>query len=106
MLASVSKENMMVKPESKPEAIAAQQVVKVYPNPFQSTIQVSFALAERSKVHLMLVDMLGRVQQEEHLSLQEGSHTLSIGNSHLVAGTYIIKLVYGTEKHQSIIIKQ
>jgi hypothetical protein len=54
----------------------------------------------------MLVDMLGRVQQEEHLSLQEGSHTLSIGNSHLAAGTYIIKLVYGAQSYQSIIIKQ
>ncbi|MBZ0263486.1 S8 family serine peptidase, partial [bacterium] len=64
-----------------------------YPNPFNATTQINFALPQRSNVTLTLYDLLGReVQTLVNTTLQAGYHTHSLDANSLVSGVYFIRL--------------
>ena len=63
-----------------------------YPNPFNPSTTISFALPELSKVSLKVYDTAGRLVDEIVSSnLKAGNHTVNFNGSKLASGLYIYK---------------
>jgi serine protease AprX len=72
--------------------------VVVSPNPFEARANVSFTLAEASDVRLAVYDVLGReVAVLVDGQVEAGAHTAVFDASSLAAGTYVYRLVAGTQ---------
>jgi hypothetical protein len=64
-----------------------------YPNPFNPTTTIEFSLPARSNVHLVLVDMLGRIVREIATGeYAAGTHRVTLDASGLASGVYFYKL--------------
>ncbi len=64
-----------------------------YPNPFNPSTEIQFALPEASKVSLVVYDMTGRVVAELlDGSLEIGIHSVTWNASNLPSGTYVYRL--------------
>ncbi|MDP8240235.1 MAG: T9SS type A sorting domain-containing protein [Candidatus Hatepunaea meridiana] len=67
-------------------------ISSVYPNPFNSQMQVSYSLPEAGNISLNVYDLTGRLVMllfnDRH---QAGLHTVSLDGSHLVSGIYLIR---------------
>ncbi|MBT3231438.1 MAG: T9SS type A sorting domain-containing protein [Calditrichaeota bacterium] len=68
-------------------------IVSAYPNPFNSTTQISFRLTESGKIDLALFDLSGR-QVLDLITGQykAGLHTVTLDGSSLSSGFYLAKL--------------
>lgn len=71
-----------------------------YPNPFNPRTTIEFSLAERSKVSLVVYDMLGQKVTEliSNSEFDAGNYKLSFDASNLSSGTYIYSLITGDKK--------
>jgi len=68
-------------------------VLENYPNPFNPTTQIRFALPEQSQVSLVVYDMLGReVANLVNDLLPAGEQTVRFDASNLANGVYIYRL--------------
>lgn len=80
-------------------------ILKAYPNPVQSKLNVEFELTNAADVQLLVVDMLGRVVEElNYADLKTGNVKLEINASNYNTGSYLA--VISTDKgktHQSAI---
>lgn len=75
--------------------------IGVYPNPFNSTAIVYFALENQSAVSLDLFDCLGRqVKTLYSGNLDHGHYRISINGNELAAGIYLLKLT--TDSRSSV----
>ncbi|MEZ4699160.1 MAG: T9SS type A sorting domain-containing protein [Rhodothermales bacterium] len=64
-----------------------------YPNPFNPTTTITFALSEQAQVRLTVYDMLGREVERLVDSIQEaGSHEVTFNAGDLPGGTYLYRL--------------
>ncbi|MDP4198531.1 MAG: T9SS type A sorting domain-containing protein [Bacteroidota bacterium] len=78
-----------VVPDAPPEMLA----LTAYPNPFSGQTEVSFTLPGREHVELVLIDVMGRVQQTVATGTMEaGNHSISLNGSALPTGTYYLRL--------------
>jgi hypothetical protein len=78
-----------------PKFSAADNTLKVYPNPVSSNARISFNLSSASKnANIELIDMTGRVVENIYRgSLDQGEQTISWDlKSKYNAGTYLVKL--------------
>lgn len=70
-----------------------------YPNPFESSTTIRFALPEPSHVTLRVIDVLGReVRMLVDGVLRAGDHEVVFDASGLVSGTYVYELETGGRK--------
>jgi hypothetical protein len=68
-----------------------------YPNPFNPTTSITFALPQNSDVRLEVYDMTGRRVAMLVNSMQPaGRHTITFDASHLASGTYLYRLRAGS----------
>jgi hypothetical protein len=76
---------------------AAENKLKVQPNPFNDQVMISYKISKASNVRVYAYDLSGRMVFSTTLGNQQAgeyNQRLSLGN--LNTGTYIIKLDYGT----------
>lgn len=67
-----------------------------YPNPFNPSTTIEFALAERSDITLKIYDLFGReIAILASGSYAEGKYTVPFDGGNLSSGVYIYKLSYG-----------
>lgn len=67
-----------------------------YPNPFNPTTQIRFAVPTASDVSLVVYDIMGRqVQQLVEGTMAAGWHNVSFEARHLESGTYLYRLTTG-----------
>jgi hypothetical protein len=64
-----------------------------YPNPFNPVTIIQFSLPERSNVHLVLYDILGReVKEIANGEYEPGYHKVMLDASNLASGVYFYAL--------------
>lgn len=80
-------------PESLPKVFALYQN---YPNPFNPTTTISYDIPERSRVTLVVYDILGRrIQTLVDGEKQAGHHEVIFDASRLPSGIYLYRLQAG-----------
>lgn len=79
--------------------------VKAYPNPFQSSTTIKYALSEQSTVYIDIYDMLG--QHIAHLydgEQYKGAHEVRWNTS--VKGMYLCRITYNNQTETIILVKE
>jgi hypothetical protein len=75
---------------------AAENSLKVQPNPFTNKVNISYKIGKTSPVHAMVYDLSGRMIFSTSFGTQQaGEYTRALNLESLTSGTYIIKLDYG-----------
>ncbi|MCB2200702.1 T9SS type A sorting domain-containing protein [bacterium] len=88
-------EGMIVLPTSAPEPVHPVEfkLDPVYPNPFNPSTRISFALGSRQAVRLTVYDVLGReVAVLLDRPMKAGEHTVAFSGTDLPSGMYFCKL--------------
>ncbi|MBT7790777.1 MAG: T9SS type A sorting domain-containing protein, partial [Calditrichaeota bacterium] len=68
-------------------------IVDAFPNPFNSTMSITYNLLEESRVSIALFDLAGRQIKDLTASIaQAGQHTISLEGAGLSSGVYVIQL--------------
>ncbi|MDF2437603.1 MAG: hypothetical protein K0Q95_1979 [Bacteroidota bacterium] len=77
------------------EDIASSTEFNIYPNPIDESTVVAFTLANKEKMDVSVVDMLGReVSKVFSGELNEGEHQFAVGEqSKLISGMYFVRVV-------------
>lgn len=76
---------------------AAENRLKVQPNPFSNKVNISYKIGKTAAVHAMVYDLSGRMIFSTSFGTQQpGEYTQALNLESLTSGTYIIKLMYGT----------
>ncbi|HHG85069.1 MAG TPA: T9SS type A sorting domain-containing protein, partial [Bacteroidetes bacterium] len=69
------------------------EIIAVYPNPFEATINVDVLLPQAAELGIEVVNLMGqKMGFLQKFNLSAGQHTLSLDLSKLAAGTYIGKM--------------
>ncbi len=80
-------------PEQQAPAIPSQISLSSYPNPFNSTVTIKYALPQASRVSLSIFDIRGRlVETLRDNFTPSGSHTQSWSPTDLASGVYFVRL--------------
>jgi len=80
----------------------------LYPNPLQSSGQISFTLPEAAEIGLRIYDSLGRLVQTMHEgAMTSGRHTLAFHAGRLASGVYVCQLEtpMGTQTQRFVVVK-
>ncbi len=76
---------------------AAENRLKVQPNPFTNSVYIAYKIAKTAPVHAMVYDLSGRMIFSTSFGTQQpGEYIQSLNLGSLTSGTYIIKLDYGS----------
>ena len=76
---------------------AAENRLKVQPNPFTNNVNISYKIGKTAAVYAMVYDLSGRIIYSTSFGTQQpGEYTQTLNLESLTSGTYIIKLMYGT----------
>ena len=88
------------------ELYAGNLDLKVYPNPFNSDIYVSFNLNKESKVTIELYNLMGtKVMRTDTQLLEHGSHTIHQNVEELPTGVYFITVKINDKVYQQKLVK-
>lgn len=83
------------------------EAMKVFPNPFASSLQFSFTLQAGQVVNLQLLDITGRSIYQSKQEWPEGTHTLEVHLPHLPDGTMLFyQLELDEERYAGKVLKQ
>jgi len=86
--------------------INAEELFKVYPNPFVDEVHFNFLLKSQSKVKLRIMDMSGRlIQSLLNELLPAGSHQLGWRTNSLRNGVYLVTYEIEDRKISRLLIK-
>ncbi|MCF8228485.1 MAG: T9SS type A sorting domain-containing protein [Bacteroidales bacterium] len=81
---------------SIPESVGYNNNVRVYPNPFAYTTNISFSLTQREDVTIEIYNLLGqKVFSTGKISYGIGEHNKVINPDNLDKGVYFVQLVIG-----------
>ena len=71
--------------------------IKVYPNPANSLLVVSYSLLEKTKIDISICDVTGRkvdiIENGELRIENEGEHTINFNTEGLKSGVYFVRLI-------------
>ena len=87
------------------QVLSKPQEFKVFPNPFSNTFNISFGQDKRFKTTLQIFSLAGELLFEKLWELDPGSYIKVLDVSHLMAGSYILKLNTGTMIKTTLVIK-
>ncbi len=74
-------------------------VSQAYPNPFNSTTQISVSLTSQAKLSLTLHDLSGRMIETIHTGIRAaGAHEFSISADGMPSGLYLLKVNSGAQQ--------
>lgn len=69
-------------------------ITKVYPNPFTDYFNIEMVSLNAQKLHAQLIDLTGRIIQQESYTIEQGEHTLSLKlPANLASGLYMLQLM-------------
>ncbi len=83
-----------------------KKAYRIFPNPTDGFLYVDLTLNQPSNVDYMLFSADGRLCKRVHRNKPDGVHREEIDCTQLPSGTYLLKLVYGTETASELIIKK
>ena len=80
------------------ETVTTYTLEAAYPNPFNPSVAVPFAVREAAHVEIELYDVLGRrVAVLANSLFDAGRHTIRFDGSNLASGIYVLRAVMGPE---------
>ncbi len=82
----------------KGEDIIETEIVRVYPSPAYTEINIMVNAAKTEKTVLVITDLAGRITMQIPMALRVGVNLFNINTSTLNAGSYIIKSIPTTGK--------
>lgn len=92
------------------KALSAQEenFIKLYPNPFQDDLIISYTLNSSSFVKVLFNDFYGNnaMQIEPGKTQDKGDYTYYYNTTSLQKGTYIVSVITDDKKYTRIIIKK
>jgi Secretion system C-terminal sorting domain len=88
----------------KGEKVAIITIVGIAPNPVQNNLVASISSPTKNLVNLQVVDMMGRILQQQQVTIQEGTNAIPVNVSTLGSGMYFLKAIYA-ESNQTNTIK-
>lgn len=80
--------------------------VSVYPNPVVSSSSVDINLDEAGKINIMLIDAAGKLVRAAVIEGVKGVNTYPLNMNTLASGTYMIKVITGSEVKTVSIVKK
>jgi hypothetical protein len=86
--------------------VAAQEGLKVYPNPANDQIGITAVLTNNEKHQLTVVDVMGRVVFKQTLTNQAGLFQFNLDIANLNSGVYMIEMNSATSSYSTKFIKQ
>lgn len=96
---------LLTKKDGNPLQI--QNDLSVYPNPFTNNIIVDFQLKEKGNVQTQILTIDGKLVYSSPVeNLEAGYFQLPIDSRNIKAGSYVLKLMFGTESKSIKIVKQ
>jgi len=92
------------------DALASQEesFIKLYPNPFQSDLVISYTLENKSFVEVKINDLYGNMNAiiEKGKEQNAGKHSYFFNGDILEKGVYIVSVFVDTKKKTKIIVKK
>ena len=83
---------------------ASGNSIVVSPNPFTNKFTIQYQSPINEKIQLQLLDMNGRVIQQQQYQVRAGVNQLYVAADQLATGTYVVKVIAnGTVVNQKII---
>ena len=80
------------------ETVTTYALDAAYPNPFNPSVTVPFAVPEAAHVEIVLYDVLGRrVAVLANSLFDTGRHTIRFNGSALASGVYLLRAVMEAE---------
>jgi hypothetical protein len=68
-------------------------IVDLFPNPARTEMNVVITTAKQDDVNLIIMDINGKIIQQQQSRITKGSNTVSVNVSKLMKGTYLVKVV-------------
>lgn len=91
---------------STPTAKNLVELSEIYPNPSQTVSYINVTLAKTANVNIRLQDMLGQVVSSQDMTLQAGSHKLTVDANNQKAGVYFYIVKTGdTSVTKKLVVK-
>ncbi|WP_298371316.1 T9SS type A sorting domain-containing protein [uncultured Lutibacter sp.] len=75
----------------------------IYPNPFESSINITFNENLKEQLSIFIFDMLGRVVYQNN---REASQKININLSNLASAQYILNITSGNKKFKANLVKR
>ncbi len=66
--------------------------LSIFPNPVKETLYVQLSAAKTEQVSIQIVDMKGRIVQQQEMKVSLGNSSLSFDASKLAKGTYVLQV--------------
>jgi hypothetical protein len=76
----------------------------IAPNPVQNTLIASISSPTKNLVNLQVLDMMGRLIQQQQVTILEGTNAIPVNVSSLGSGIYLLKAIYA-DNNQTPAIK-
>jgi endonuclease I len=81
--------------EEAPDSPDEFRLMPVYPNPFNPTTNLRFALPQRGEVTLTVTDMNGRLVRTQALGVMNtGEHVVAFNGEDLASGVYLARVAF------------
>jgi Peptidase family C25/Secretion system C-terminal sorting domain/Propeptide_C25 len=81
------------------------EVGRAYPNPFNATVSIPFALPNAGEVTLALYNVLGQQVMARTIHSEAGYQTMTVDGSALSSGVYLLSVDgFGTIQHQKLML--
>ena len=84
---------------------ARSSQLTIFPNPVQETLYVQLSSKKDEKLSLQIIDMKGRILQQQEVRVSVGNISLSFNASKLAKGTYVLLIKSDNLKQQKRFIK-
>jgi hypothetical protein len=78
----------------KGEKAAVVTLDGVAPNPVHNSLTASISSPSKSRVHLQVMDMKGRIVLQQQATILEGTNAIPLNVSLLSSGLYLLKTIY------------
>jgi hypothetical protein len=88
------------------DEIITEKRMRIYPNPAVSKITVDAVVNYTGKGEIRLLDVLGRVVYTKVVDVRSGNnvYNLQLPRGKVKSGTYVVKLITGTEQQMGKIV--
>jgi Secretion system C-terminal sorting domain len=78
----------------KGEQAAVFTIDGIAPNPVQNNLIASISSPTKNLVNLQVLDMMGRMIQQQQVTIQEGTNVIPVNVSLLGSGIYMLKVIF------------
>ncbi|HAA15375.1 MAG TPA: hypothetical protein DCE41_28235, partial [Cytophagales bacterium] len=86
-------------------AVAALQLA-LYPNPTADSPTLAVLASEAGTAKVLVVDLMGRTVYQEQLTLQPGTHQITLPIQEQPSGTYLVQVQTTNRHYQQVLVKE